>query len=95
MRGAYFGKESGQIHLSQAQCEVNDTAKDWWTVPEAKIESMNVYIAKMQESSAVVRTMLISLSYIASTYMYTIGTNVCRGGVIRLLQYGGESEREG
>ena len=25
--GAYFGGGSGQIHLSQAQCEVNDTAE--------------------------------------------------------------------
>ena len=28
MRGAYFGEGSGQIHLSQAQCEVNNIAQN-------------------------------------------------------------------
>ena len=56
------------------------------------MESMNVYIVKMQESSAVVRTMLISLTcYVAS--MFTTGTDLCRDGEVGL--HGGKNEREG
>ena len=41
------------------------------------MESMNVYIVKMLGSSAVVRAMLTSLSYVASTYSCSQQAQTC------------------